>query len=648
VSNDEWRARSAQVRERLDLPPLPMTPPPGAVWAVTMVKDEADVIERTLRHLAAQGVDGILVADNGSTDGTLEILERLATELPLYLATDREPAYYQAVKMTLLADWARQAGAEWIIPFDADELWFAPHGTLRSWLAAQRADVVTAQLFNLFPSALAGGWVMDRKPHPMPKVAFRAFKDARLSTGNHYVERPGVRTGGLRIVHIPWRSFEQFARKVRNGAAALALTDLTSDIGGHWRATGVLPDSVMRDMWDDLLRGLTERSLGWSPTGWGVAVDVTTWASWDPDGVLHAATGGAAGIETHKEDLTVLYGRPPGPGWNPVTLMARQAAFLLGGRYVEIVADTEYTRLRAATGLLPRRRGRGACLVIAPQPVHLSLLLRREYLLEGYDATLGWVIDSFLDDRIPHMARGRGHFDQLFITDGELVEDWARATRTPTSWLPWGADVLSMGPLRTVRPVDLQRIGRQPESWDDDQANAQAAAEAGIIYAGRPGFTVEPVGSQELMVDALARAKFALAFSNRHSPAAYTHPTHEYLTGRWTTALAAGASVAGIAPRCRATTELLWDGALVEFESVDRREGLETLAAEISAWTPRRALVNRAEALRRLDWRWRYRELAALLGLVAPVLEADMDLLQEKIGEVEASLGRRGTGGRGQ
>lgn len=626
----EWVGRVAQVNERLDLPPLP-APVPGTVWAVTMVKDEADIIERTIRHLVAQGVDGVLVADNGSTDNTRQILERLAGELPVFVADDHEPAYYQAVKMTLLSDWARKAGAEWIVPFDADELWFAPGATLVDWLRSLNADVVSARLYNLFPSTAPGGWAIDRQPHLHPKVAFRAHPSARLSTGNHSVQRVGRRAEGLRIVHLPWRSYDQFARKVRNGAKALSLTDLPQDVGLHWRETGSLPDEALLALWADLLHGLSNPALGWSPAGWGVPVDVTGWESWDPEGVLRAATGGASNPEPVANDLTVVYGRPPGPGWDPVTLMARQAATLLGARYVEIPADTEYSRLRAASGLLPRRRGRGSCLVIAPQPVHLSLLLRRDYLLHGYNTVIGWVIDSFLDDRIPNLARGHGHFDQLFITDGELVDDWARATRTPTSWLPWGADVLGMGALRLARPIDLVRVGRQPQAWQEDEANEAAAAEVGVVYRGRPGFAENPVESQQLLVDAMARAKFVLAFSNRHSPAAYTHPTREYLTGRWTTALAAGASVAGIAPRSRATVELLWDGALLEFDSVNRAEGLRVVRDAAAAWTPQRAVTNRMEALRRLDWRWRYLELVEALGVRAPVLEAELQLVREHL-----------------
>ena len=41
-----------------------------------LVRDEADIIEANLRYHRAQGVDFFVVGDNGSEDGTLEILER--------------------------------------------------------------------------------------------------------------------------------------------------------------------------------------------------------------------------------------------------------------------------------------------------------------------------------------------------------------------------------------------------------------------------------------------------------------------------------------------------------------------------------------------------------------------------------------------
>ena len=67
-------------------------------------------MEASIRHQFDQGIDAMIVADNGSTDGTLGVLDRLATELPLYVGHDSLAAYHQAAKMTYLATAAHRAG----------------------------------------------------------------------------------------------------------------------------------------------------------------------------------------------------------------------------------------------------------------------------------------------------------------------------------------------------------------------------------------------------------------------------------------------------------------------------------------------------------------------------------------------------------
>lgn len=131
----------------------------------------------------------------------------------------------------------------------------------------------------------------------------------------------------------------------------------------------------------------------------------------------------------------------------------------------------------------------------------------------------------------------------------------------------------------------------------------------------------------------MASAKFTLSFSNRVSPAPYTHPTHEYLTARWTDALASGAIVAGVAPRCAATNELLWPEALLDLGTVDRRRGLEIIAEATSAWAPARAQLNYRRGLERFDWRWRFQQLARTVGITSGRLNAE-------VAELEAAIRR--------
>ncbi|MCM3382238.1 glycosyltransferase family 2 protein, partial [Shouchella rhizosphaerae] len=58
-------------------------PARGGVWAVSVVHDEMDVLPLVLDHLQRQGVTGLVVSDNASTDGTRQFLEDYRGELAL-------------------------------------------------------------------------------------------------------------------------------------------------------------------------------------------------------------------------------------------------------------------------------------------------------------------------------------------------------------------------------------------------------------------------------------------------------------------------------------------------------------------------------------------------------------------------------------
>jgi glycosyltransferase involved in cell wall biosynthesis len=227
------------------------------IWGVTMVRDEADIIEITLRHLLAQGLDHLLVADNMSRDGTREILDRLATDLPLTVVDDMEPAYYQSEKMTVLANRAAENGAEWIVPFDADEMWRAYGSkTVREAIISTEFNLLPAPLFDHYPRpTITRGTVVKRLPwsktNGMYKVAFRWQPGVVIMTGNH--EAPaveGVRQSGVLLIdHYPWRSFAQYRRKVIQGAEAANLAGLPVGNVWQWREPAALGEWGIRRAW---------------------------------------------------------------------------------------------------------------------------------------------------------------------------------------------------------------------------------------------------------------------------------------------------------------------------------------------------------------------------------------------------------------
>jgi hypothetical protein len=250
----------------------------SGVCAVMMVRDEVDVIEATIRHLLHH-VDAVLVADNGSKDGTLDLLGALREEDPdrVMVTRDDEVAYYQSRKMTRMAEWARDLGMEWVLPCDADEIWH-PNDLSGPTISdvlndlPPRYQVAKALLYDHVASAedppargpgaktvgqttyttevMRDPFEMicwrRREPSRLPKVAARLLPGLTIRQGNHSADYPGpshAAETALSIRHFPYRSVEQMIRKARNGSQAYAATDLPYETGQHWRDYGRLLES---------------------------------------------------------------------------------------------------------------------------------------------------------------------------------------------------------------------------------------------------------------------------------------------------------------------------------------------------------------------------------------------------------------------
>lgn len=222
-----------------------------------LVKDEADVIGYTIAHLLTQ-VDAIIVADNGSTDGTREILARYADDGMIEVHDDTDVGHWQSRKTTWLAQRALELGHEWVLPCDADEWWTAEDRTIRDYLDGITPDVrvIQGRLMHYFPTQLDDSDERDpyrritwrlKEQASLPKVCCRTNPRLVIHDGNHgadYGDRVRALTvWGLRVDHFSWRSADQYVRKITNGSRAFAATDLNESIGAHWRMHGD-PDAV--------------------------------------------------------------------------------------------------------------------------------------------------------------------------------------------------------------------------------------------------------------------------------------------------------------------------------------------------------------------------------------------------------------------
>ena len=245
-----------------------------------LVRDEEDILEANLAHHFRQGVDLVVATDNGSVDGTLDILRAEERAGRLQLILEPEDTYDQhrwVTRMARLA--ATEHGADWVINNDADEFWWPREGDLASTLAGvpDDVDVVVAQRYNLVARPEGTPMTVRQavpRQHPglgdgplPPKVAHRADPDIRVLQGNHEVEGlPGavLEDGRIEILHCPVRSYTHFHNKIAKGGAAYARnTELPDEVGHQWRRLHAhQQDGTFDEEWQKLLLSDDEVAAG--------------------------------------------------------------------------------------------------------------------------------------------------------------------------------------------------------------------------------------------------------------------------------------------------------------------------------------------------------------------------------------------------
>jgi len=251
------------------------------VIGISLVRNEADIVGITVAHHLSQGLDEVIVLDNGSTDGTGEVLRELAEKDGRVTWRRDDSPFDQASLTTELAREAHRKGADWVLPFDADEFWCAEGGDFKKLLAGSKAGALRVRPITFVqargqhdstPEALL---TMTRRlteavpanensPRPAEsnevgslqtaaghKWISRPTKEIKIGRGNHRVR--GVRgecveCDKIVFLHAPLRSKALLESKVERSRR---LTEAGKTRGARrvWRWTHLIEEGKLDQVW---------------------------------------------------------------------------------------------------------------------------------------------------------------------------------------------------------------------------------------------------------------------------------------------------------------------------------------------------------------------------------------------------------------
>jgi hypothetical protein len=224
------------------------------VFGITSVRNAQSIVRVSLLNKLANGIERILVVDNGSTDATATILRRLQSRHPISVIRNDGP-FVQDELMTGLLHEATDLGADWVVPFDGDEF-LASDVQFTGRLEMVQRDGILIPLVNFVqqrgcrresPRALltmvarpahtvdaaeaarlarAGEIAIVEVEKPR-KLILRASHELTLDIGNHGAQGIGELefADWCRFLHAPIRSRETLELSAEHGRRLAGLRD---------------------------------------------------------------------------------------------------------------------------------------------------------------------------------------------------------------------------------------------------------------------------------------------------------------------------------------------------------------------------------------------------------------------------------------
>lgn len=224
----------------------------GKIVTISMVRNEADIIESFVRHTLTFA-DEMIICDHMSSDNTLKILHLLEREgLPITIRHSYKAERIQAeVTNNLLREAIVEHGADYVVPLDADEFLVnitddEPVRDIIRGLDPMGFYLVRWMIFRpKFPDIDQDQYLLTRpvlkainylwgnkslvgaagwKRHPYELVEGAHWAERELACGSHnktFKVKDAGFAGKLTLAHYIWRSEDQYRSKIAVGWLSL-------------------------------------------------------------------------------------------------------------------------------------------------------------------------------------------------------------------------------------------------------------------------------------------------------------------------------------------------------------------------------------------------------------------------------------------
>lgn len=218
--------------------------------AMSIVRNAVDLAPLVALHHHLIGAETVWVIDNGSTDGTYELLRELAAKVP-GLRVDRDEGPFDQARMaTDMANALLREGHRLIVPFDSDECWDLSIPRLARFMAGQRVNAVRSAVVNfvqarsvLAPTLQSWRSAVRRVERPVDPGDLRGAMDAErhsfvqlifspkmlaapppgavvsIRKGAHSMKfegRTAVPWRRIACLHLPLRAASELEKRVRD------------------------------------------------------------------------------------------------------------------------------------------------------------------------------------------------------------------------------------------------------------------------------------------------------------------------------------------------------------------------------------------------------------------------------------------------